>query len=154
MLQKSCRPRYAEIYTVFFIDAARGDQGATNRSKGRKQVSDKKRPNDNPGYNTPEKKKSKASSGAAKYGTTYDPAWTDEFHYIHKGTTAGHFWCSICRVERSCSHQGKTDVKRHIESEGHQRKMKAADSNQQKKMDTFCTPLNKDMSLIDIKVGI
>ena len=44
--------------------------------------------------------------GAATYRTKFDTEWTKEFLEISKGSTSYHYWCTICRIEHSCSHQG------------------------------------------------
>lgn len=67
-------------------------------------------------------KKQRAKSGAATYRCTFKGEWTAEWPFITLGTTTSYYWCSICRHENSCAHQGKTDVIRHIKSKGHRAK--------------------------------
>ena len=71
----------------------------------------------------------RAKSGAAKYLTTFQVEWSKEWPCITKGSTAHHYWCSICRVERSCGHQGRKDIERHMGSDGHVKKVEAVRSS-------------------------
>ena len=73
-------------------------------------------------------KKQKAKSGAAIYRCTFKREWTAEWPFISVGTTTAYFWCSVCRHENSCAHQGKADVARHIKSKIHRSKEQAAQS--------------------------
>ena len=53
----------------------------------------------------------RAIAGAATYLTSFQQGWSD--------------WpFSICRVERSCGHQGKKDIERYVLSESHTKKTK------------------------------
>ncbi|KAK1892536.1 Vacuolar membrane protease [Dissostichus eleginoides] len=72
-------------------------------------------------------KKQSAKSGAATYRCTFKREWTAEWPFITLGTTS-YYWCSICRHENSCAHQGKADVIRHIKSKGHRAKEQAIQS--------------------------
>ena len=73
-------------------------------------------------------KKQKIKSGAAIYRCTFKREWTAEWPFITVGTTTSYFWCSICRHENSCVHQGKADVTRHIKSKVHRTKEQAVQS--------------------------
>lgn len=73
-------------------------------------------------------KKQKAKSGAAIYRCTFKREWTAEWPFITLGTTSSYFWCSICRHENSCAHQGKADVTRHVKSKTHRTKEQAVQS--------------------------
>ncbi|XP_028303727.1 uncharacterized protein LOC114463975 isoform X6 [Gouania willdenowi] len=73
-------------------------------------------------------KKKKAKSGAAIYRCAFKREWTAEWPFITVGTTSSYFWCSICRHENSCAHQGKADVTRHIKSKAHRTKEQAIQS--------------------------
>ncbi|KAL7386502.1 hypothetical protein ABVT39_009417 [Epinephelus coioides] len=64
--------------------------------------------------------KSRVKCGAAKYRCIFKSEWTTTWPFITKGTLSTHYWCSVCRVENSCCHQGVTDVVRHINSKSHQ----------------------------------
>uniref|UniRef100_UPI00358FBD41 uncharacterized protein isoform X3 n=1 Tax=Myxine glutinosa TaxID=7769 RepID=UPI00358FBD41 len=64
----------------------------------------------------------RAHSGAATYRTSFKTTWTSEWPFITRGSTSYHYRCSICRVERSCGHQGRRDIDRHVNSEGHANK--------------------------------
>ncbi|KAJ3596187.1 hypothetical protein NHX12_002596 [Muraenolepis orangiensis] len=70
----------------------------------------------------------RAKSGAATYRCTFKREWTAEWPFITLGTTTSYYWCSICRHENSCAHQGKADVIRHIKSKGHRAKEQAIQS--------------------------
>ncbi|KAF3854624.1 hypothetical protein F7725_022679 [Dissostichus mawsoni] len=59
---------------------------------------------------------------------TVEMEWTAEWPFITLGTTTSYYWCSICRHENSCAHQGKADVIRHIKSKGHRAKEQAIQS--------------------------
>ena len=66
----------------------------------------------------------RAIAGAATYLISFQQGWSADWPFITKGSTSHHFWCSICRVERSCGHQGKKDIERHVLSESHTKKTK------------------------------
>ena len=95
----------------------------------------------------------RAKSGAAKYLTKFKPEWTKQWPFIASGSTTHHFWCNICRVERSCGHQGRRDIERHIGSEGHIKKAKDVKSS--KKIKTFFTaaPTVDTMTPLEAKVS-
>ncbi|XP_058881945.1 uncharacterized protein LOC117403636 [Acipenser ruthenus] len=93
-------------------------------------------PDDSTKKSVPAKKsnssgKSRTKCGAATYKSKFQPGWTTEWPFIKKGLTQHHFWCEICRTENACYHMGHADVERHIESESHQRKVKAVEQSQQ-----------------------
>ena len=69
----------------------------------------------------------RAKSGAAKCLTTFQVEWSKEWPCITKGSTAHHYWCSICRVERSCGHQ--KDIERPIGSDKQVKKVEAVRSS-------------------------
>lgn len=92
-------------------------------------------------------KRSKA--GAATYRSTFQKYWNKEWPFIKKGTTINHFWCTICRVERSCAHQGRRDVERHVDSEGHSKKTEELRMNQ--KVSNFFPP-SSSLSTLESKV--
>ncbi|XP_071061695.1 protein FAM200B-like [Pseudochaenichthys georgianus] len=73
-------------------------------------------------------KKQSVKSGAATYRCTFKREWTAEWPFITIGTTTSYYWCSICRHENSCAHQGKADVIRHMKSKGHRAKEQAIQS--------------------------
>lgn len=75
-------------------------------------------------------KKQKALSGAAVYRCNFKAEWTAEWPFISIGSTPSCFWCSMCRREISCAHQGKSDVKRHLKSKVHRTKELAVQSIQ------------------------
>ncbi|CAL8329911.1 unnamed protein product [Merluccius merluccius] len=62
------------------------------------------------------KTKEKKIPGAATYKSSYNKEWTSKWPFITVGSTSSYYWCSICRQENSCAHQGVRDVKRHMES--------------------------------------
>jgi hypothetical protein len=66
----------------------------------------------------------RAKAGSARYKCTFDVEWTKIWPFIVKGQNTSCFWCNTCRIESKCTHQGKRDVQRHIDSAGHQSKTK------------------------------
>ena len=96
----------------------------------------------------------RAKSGAATYQTSFKSDWSKEWPFITKGSTNHHYWCSICRVERLCSHQGKRDIERHIKSESHVKKTQAVKSS--KRINTFFTtaPSVDSMTPLEAKVRL
>ena len=70
-----------------------------------------------------------ARSGDAKYPMTFQVEWSKEWPCYIKGSTAHHYWCSICQAERLCGHQGRKDIKRHIGSDGRVQKVEAVRSS-------------------------
>jgi hAT family C-terminal dimerisation region len=73
---------------------------------------------------SPEKKKQKTRklAGAAIYKSNYDSAWESKYP-VKPGKTQGHFYCTVCCKDVSCSHQAETDVSRHVAGKGHTGKM-------------------------------
>ena len=90
--------------------------------------------------------------GAATYRTKFDKEWTKEFPEIVKGSTPYNFLCTVCRIDRSCSHQGKADIKRHIAGPGHQQKLK--DCKTSGSLSSFAKPLStiNGMTALETKV--
>src|SRR4029434_8537970 len=66
--------------------------------------------------------------GAATYKTSFNSEWISKWPFITVGSTSSYYWCSICRQENSCAHQGVRDVTRHIDSKGYQAKQQALKS--------------------------
>ena len=69
-------------------------------------------------------------SGSKTYPSVFKPEWSQIYPCINKGTTKKHFWCDVCRMEMKCSHQGKSDVSRHVESVKHKLKTWEIDQSQ------------------------
>nr|XP_043872485.1 uncharacterized protein LOC122761339 isoform X2 [Solea senegalensis] len=67
-------------------------------------------------------------SGAATYRCSFKNEWSIKWPFITLGTTSSYYWCSVCRQENSCVHQGVRDVSRHIESKRHRAKEQALNS--------------------------
>lgn len=75
----------------------------------------------------PKKNKSSTSSvlkhrGSATYNARFQSKWSDEWPCIRKAVgkdTA--FFCTLCKKEVSCSHQGKLDVIRHVTGTTHEK---------------------------------
>lgn len=98
--------------------------------------------------------KKRARTGAAKYSSKFNSAWSTEWPFIKPGTTQHHFWCDICRCELDCGHQGKADVQRHIARDCHIKKQKCLQSAQ--RIDNFVfsrtDELNLETQVISIKI--
>ena len=60
--------------------------------------------------------KGRKVQGAATYKTYFNSEWTSKWPFITVESTSSYYWCSICRQENSCAHQGVRDVTRHIGS--------------------------------------
>ena len=73
-------------------------------------------------------KSEKAASGSATYKSKFKREWTSSWPFITQGATSSHFFCSVCRKDVSCSHQGVRDVKRHITASTHLEKEQALKS--------------------------
>ena len=76
----------------------------------------------------PAPKKPKSLSGAAKYGSKFNPEWQSEYPFASPGHVdkVYSFYCSVCMKDVSCSHQGVADLKRHEKSAGHTSKIQAS----------------------------
>ena len=76
----------------------------------------------------PAPKKPKSLSGAAKYGSKFNPEWQSEYPFASPGhiDKVYSFFCSVCMKDVSCSHQGVTDLKRHEKSAGHTSKVQGS----------------------------
>ncbi|KAF3858816.1 hypothetical protein F7725_012017, partial [Dissostichus mawsoni] len=70
------------------------------------------------GENPLETEKRRGLCGAA----TYTKEWSTRWSFITMGTTSSFYWCSVCRQENSCAHQGVRDISRHVEGKGHRAK--------------------------------
>ena len=79
----------------------------------------------------PAPKKPKSLSGAAKYGSKFNPEWQSEYPFASPGhiDKVYSFYCSVCMKDVSCSHQGVADLKRHEKSAGHTSKVQAVQSS-------------------------
>ncbi|XP_029958821.1 uncharacterized protein LOC115396888 isoform X4 [Salarias fasciatus] len=94
-------------------------------------------------------KKIKKKSGAATYRTAFNNQWTSKWPFITVGSTSSYYWCSVCRQEKSCAHQGLRDVTRHIESKAHQAKQQAMKSTST--IRNFDLPEATEMSVQEVK---
>ena len=67
----------------------------------------------------PPSKRSK--TGAALYGTKFNPDWSRQFPFVSKGREdpVYSFYCNVCRKDVSCRHQGVSDIKRHEKCVSH-----------------------------------
>ena len=95
---------------------------------------------------------SRAKSGAATYLTSFKESWSKEWPFVRKAITAYYFWCDICRVERSCGHQGRKDVEQHLESASHRDKVEAIRSSQRIQQYFHATPSIDSMTPLEVKV--
>ena len=79
----------------------------------------------------PAPKRPKSLSGAAKYGSKFNPDWQSEYPFASPGRVdeVYSFYCSVCIKDVSCSHQGVADLKRHEKSAGHTSKIQAVHSS-------------------------
>ena len=57
--------------------------------------------------------RSRVLCAAAAYSCILKSEWTTTWPFITKGSLSTHYWCSECRVENTCCHQGVTDVMQH-----------------------------------------
>ena len=94
---------------------------------------------------------SRAKSGAATYLSSFKDSWSKEWPFIRKGTTVYHFWCDVCRAERSCGHQGRRDVERHVLSSGNQEKVRALKSSHRIPQYFTAAPTVDSMTLLEAK---
>ena len=95
--------------------------------------------------------KARTKSGAATYLSSFKELWSKEWPFIRKGTTVFHFWCDVCRAERSCGHQGRTDVERHVMSYGHREKVRAVKSSYRIPQYFTAAPTVDSMTLLEAK---
>lgn len=72
--------------------------------------------------------KKRGLSGAATYRCFFKKEWSTRWPFITMGTTSSFYWCSVCRQENSCAHQGVRDISRHVEGKGHRAKEQALKS--------------------------
>ena len=107
-----------------------------------KDIEDEHAPPDNPTDTEklmPRRKRAcnplRAKAGSATYKSIFDAEWSKTWPFISKGQHPSYFWCSTCRVEISCSHQGRRDVERHVSSASH--KVKTKDINSSQSMQNF-----------------
>ena len=75
-------------------------------------------------YSTPPKKAKRSFSGAATYKSWFKKDWTKLYPVSEVQNSPGEFRRNVCSYVVSCSHQGETDVKRHVEGPIHQKKLK------------------------------
>ena len=86
-------------------------------------------------YSTPLKKAQRSLSGAATYKTWFKKDWKKLYPGAELENLLVEFCCNICPWVVSCSHQGQTDVKRHVKEPIHQKKWKGLKS--MKKLHNF-----------------
>lgn len=92
------------------------------RSKGEKRALSEDFGNDSRTESQPKKKQksAKAGLGAAKYKCQFQSEWKTTYPFISESSLGKHFFrCNVCVVDRSCGHQGKYDVKRHVNGQAH-----------------------------------
>ena len=75
-------------------------------------------------YSTPPKKAKRSLSGAVTYKSQFKKDWTKLYPVSEVQNSPGEFRRNVCSYVVSCSHQGETDVKRHVEGPIHQKKLK------------------------------
>ena len=75
-------------------------------------------------YSTPLKKAKRRLSGAATYKSWFKKDWTKLYPVSEVQNSSGEFCCNVCSCVVSCSHQGKANVKCHVEGPIHQKKLK------------------------------
>ena len=90
-------------------------------------------------------------SGAATYLSSFKDSWSKEWRFIRKGTTVYHFWCDVCRTERSCGHKGRGDVEQHVLSSGHQKKFRTVKSSHRIPQYFTASPTVDSMTLQEAK---
>lgn len=78
----------------------------------------------------PSPKRSRVA-GAATYGTRFNSEWAHQFPFLSKGKVdpVYSFYCSVCKKDVSCRHQGIADVKRHERSNSHTSNAKVLRTN-------------------------
>ena len=81
----------------------------------------------------PRPKKATSLTGAATYGTKYNPAWQKEYPFVscEQKDQVYSFYCKICQKDVSCRHQEITDGKRHENLSGHSSRVKSLQSNKE-----------------------
>ena len=79
-------------------------------------------------YSTPLKKAQRSLSGAATYKSWFKKDWKKLYPVSELENLSGEFCCNVCPCVVSCSHQGQTDVKRHVKGPIHQKKWKGLKS--------------------------
>lgn len=80
------------------------------------------------GENPLETEKRRGLCGAATYRCSFKKEWSTRWPFITMGTTSSFYWCSVCRQENSCAHQGVRDISRHVEGKGHRAKEQSLNS--------------------------
>ncbi|XP_034064676.1 uncharacterized protein LOC117541575 [Gymnodraco acuticeps] len=80
------------------------------------------------GENPLETEKRRGLCGAATYRCSFKKEWSTRWPFITMGTTSSFYWCSVCRQESSCAHQGGRDISRHVEGKGHRAKEQSLNS--------------------------
>ena len=96
--------------------------------------------------------KRRAPAGAATYRNLFQNEWTSTWPFITRGSLNTHYWCAVCCIEKSCCHQGVTDVVRHIKTKGHQEKERALQSTATISQYTMPVPPVGGMSAQEVKV--
>ncbi|XP_063053561.1 zinc finger BED domain-containing protein 5-like [Engraulis encrasicolus] len=108
--------------------------------------------------NQDDRAKKRARTGAAKYSTKFNAEWSMEWPFIKPGSTQHHFWCDICRRELECSHMGRSDIQRHIRTDGHTKKERSLECS--KSIDSFLCRRTEELNLeaqtrrAEIKVAV
>lgn len=66
----------------------------------------------------PRLKKRKGVTSTAACGSKYNPEWQPDVLLVSRGCndTVYSFYCSLCKKDISCRHQGISDLKRHEKS--------------------------------------
>ncbi|KAK1902456.1 Histone acetyltransferase mst2 [Dissostichus eleginoides] len=85
-------------------------------------VEEVEEPVEETGENPLETEKRRGLCGAATYRCSFKKEWSTRWPFMTMGTTSSFYWCSVCRQENSCAHQGVRDISRHVEGKGHRAK--------------------------------
>ena len=86
----------------------------------------------------------------------FDPKWSSSGRVFRKTKMNIIFFCSVYVKDVSCSYQGLSDVKRHIQFQGHQQAVKHAVGETQGSVSTLMVPepLQDKITSAEIKMTV
>ena len=84
-----------------------------------------------------------SSKGKGTYAVSFKPAYSLEYPCLRSVTEASLAHCNICNVEFKILHGGRHDCRKHVQSQKHVNRAKAANPSQQ--INNFSTSANSDL---------
>lgn len=85
----------------------------------------------------------------AGYKTKFSNEWKKQWPFVSSVPNDPYrFWCNICSKKLSCAHQGVSDIKDHISTQGHQRLVKEMTKQSKLSFKPTSNPLSDKVTIL------